>query len=92
MGINTWTNQAGNLMAIADSAEAACELWQSDLQEALDNGRMSLDDLDGALPQYVPARADRITSDARSYAMDGNAPGIEEVMAAVDAGCLFEYN
>lgn len=79
-------------MAIAECEKSACALWQADLQDALDDGLMSLQDLDGVIPRYAPERAVRITTDARSYAMDGNAPGIEDVMSAVDAGRLFEYN
>lgn len=81
MTINTWLNKAGNPMAIADSAEAACSMWQAD----------PLEGLEGVVPQYATTHTLQIIDDARRYAMDSNAPGIEDVLAAGDAGHLFEY-
>lgn len=87
----TWINDAGQPMAIAASADAACALWQAELQASLDAGICTLEDLDGELPQYKASSANRVTADVVSYARQNSAPGFDVVVAAAERGELFEY-
>jgi len=87
----TWINDAGQPMAIAASADAACALWQAELQASLDAGNCTLEDFDGELPQYKASSANRVTADVASYARQNSAPGFDVVVAAAERGELFEY-
>lgn len=87
----TWISSAGQPMAIAASAEAACALWQADLQEALDSGNCSLEDFEGEMPIYRASNANRVIHGVKSYANDRNAPDSIDVIAAAERGELFEY-
>lgn len=87
----TWINSAGQPMAIAASAEAACALWQADLKAALDAGNCTPDDFDGELPIYKVSNTNRVINDVESYANDRCAPDAQGVVDAAERGELFEY-
>lgn len=88
----TWIDSAGYAIAIADSKEEACELWQADIQASLDAGLSNIDDFDGAIPEYKTENVQQIVNDRVSYARDRNAPGWDDVMQAAKDGRLWQYN
>lgn len=87
-----WIDSAGCEIAIADSKEEACELWQADNPASLAAGLSNIDDFGGAVPEYKTETVQQIVNDRVSYARDRNAPGWDDVMQAAKDGRLWKYN